>query len=104
MSENSIPQILCMVWFKSENWETLLNMFTDRHVMPATYEKWLQKAEAGFRHNESIGRTVIKVDIDPERFSVWCADRELDIDAKARAKFAGEIGYRMYCDQSGKGE
>ena len=44
-SENHTPTIRAMVWYKEEDWEKLLGMFTDSHLLPKTHKDWLKRAE-----------------------------------------------------------
>lgn len=81
---------LAMAWFRREDWDRLLAIFDDPQVMPATYDQWLEKAEAGFRYHKSRGAVVEKIYIDPQTFPDWCQRRGLRVDADARVTFAIE--------------
>lgn len=81
---------IAMAWFRREDWNDLLAIFDDPQVMPATYDKWLEKAEAGFRFHKSRGAIVKKIYINPQTFPDWCRRRGLRVDADARTTFAVE--------------
>ena len=85
------PMVQAMVWYKEEDWETLRDMFADTHLLPLTYEDWLQRAEAMKDQVQAAGDAVIKVYIDPETFPQWCEKKGLEMDAEARSQLAIEM-------------
>lgn len=85
------PMVQAMVWYKKEDWTTLRDMFVDTHLLPLTYEDWLQRAEAMKTQIQASGDAVIKVYIDPETFPQWCEDKGLVMDAEARSQLAIEV-------------
>lgn len=84
------PMIQAMVWYREEDWQRLLEIFSDVHLLPATYEDWLIKANQNLETAKGSGDMVVKVYIDPENFSTWCDKRGKDFDADARTQFAIE--------------
>lgn len=84
-------EIIAMTWYRREEWERLLAVFSDAHLLPASYEQWLARAEAKCRELVSDGITVEKVFIDPETFPAWCRKMELKPDAEARARYANDF-------------
>ncbi len=89
MSKN--PMIQAMVWYKQEDWDTLLTIFSDAHLLPKTYEEWLTKAEEMEKKIESQGDKVVKVYIDPATFPDWCKKNNRKTDAEARTDLAIEV-------------
>lgn len=89
-----------MPWYRRADYEKLLSIFSDNHVLPETFEKWLQKAEDGFDDFTRQGLIVEKVYIDPDTFPAWCRARGLNIDAKARVEFANDFVGRKYLDKN----
>lgn len=87
-------QALGMVWYKAENYERLRATFDDGETLPASYEKWLSKAEVGRAHFEATGVRVVCVDIDPDEFPRWCKEEGLRQGAHARNMYASLIAYR----------
>lgn len=85
------PMVQALVWYKKEDWHTLRDMFADTHLLPLTYEDWLERAEAMKTQVEDAGDAVIKVYIDPVTFPQWCEDKGLPMDAEARSQLAIEI-------------
>jgi len=85
------PMLRAMVWYKEENYQQLLAIFDDAHLLPPTFEDWQRRAEE--KKNEVLagGDRVIKVFIDPETFPEWCALKKLSKDANARSQLALEV-------------
>lgn len=89
-------QLMGIAWYKAENYARLRSLFTDSDKLPLTFEEWAKNAESGINHLRSQGYTIVKVDIDPDSFPAWCASHGMEINAKARIKFAGEGAVREY--------
>ncbi len=85
------PMIQAMVWYKEEDWEELLTIFSDAHLLPKTYADWLEKAEEAFETIQKGGDTVLKVFIDPVTFQEWCTEKGKKTDAEARTQLAIEV-------------
>jgi hypothetical protein len=89
-------QYIGMAWYHREDYEKLSSIFTDSHVLPKTFDKWLQLAEKGFNSFASQGITVEKVYINPDTFPAWCKARGLDINTEARFEFSTDFVRRKY--------
>lgn len=85
------PMIQAMVWYKEEDWDQLISLFSDAALLPKSYSDWLARAEEKREEVQAGGDTVIKVFIDPETFPQWCADKGLPMDAEARSQLAIEV-------------
>jgi hypothetical protein len=88
-------RIVGMVWYRPETFDVLRAMFEDGDKLPRTYEDWLHKAELGRKQLEASGVKVVCVDLDPEVFRTWCADRGLNIDGAARTEYANSVAYKV---------
>lgn len=88
---NQPPMIQAMVWYRQEDWETLRTLFTDTHLLPKTYDDWLNRAEEMKTRVQAGGDIVLKVFIDPETFPAWCKQKGLAMDAEARSQLAIEV-------------
>ncbi len=80
-----------LVWYKEEDWETLLEMFTDSDKLPQDYQQWLRLAEAKKAEIEALGCKVLKVYIDPVNFKGWCDSKGFEMNSEARAQLAIEV-------------
>ncbi len=90
-SENQAPTIQAMVWYKEEDWEQLHRMFTDSHLLPQSYDDWLERAEKMVTQIEAAGDVVMKVFIDPVTFPLWCKKKGREMDMNARTDLAIEV-------------
>ncbi len=80
-----------MVWYKKEDWDTLMTIFTDTHLIPPSYEAWLKLAEQHLISLQNQGVKVVKVYIDPETFPAWCKEKGREPNAEARTDLALEV-------------
>lgn len=94
-SENHTPSIQAIVWYKEEDWEKLLGMFTDGHLLPKSHKDWLERAEKMVEQVEAGGDVVMKVFIDPETFPLWCKKKDRPMDMNARTDLAIEVATKQ---------
>lgn len=90
-TQNHQPMLRAMVWYKEEDYDSLLSIFDDAELLPKTFADWSQRAEEKKDEVEAAGDQVIKVYIDPETFPEWCASKELPLDANSRSQLALEV-------------
>lgn len=83
--------IQAMVWYKKEDWDQLMTIFSDAHLIPQPYEQWLELAEKAKANVEAQGDQVVKVYIDPETFPQWCEKKGVEPNAEARTSLAIEV-------------
>lgn len=88
---NQAPTIQAMVWYKEEDWNTLMQLFTDSHLLPKTYADWLPRAEEMVKKTEEGGDIVMKVYIDPTTFPAWCKEKGKEMNMEARTELAIEV-------------
>jgi len=92
---NTAPTIQAMVWYKEEDWDSLLELFTDSDLLPASHKDWLIRAEELKKKIEGSGDIVVKVFIDPQTFPAWCKEKGTPMDASARTELAIEVTTRQ---------
>lgn len=81
-----------MTWFRSaEDYKAMVALFDDRDSFRSPFEAWLAKASAKEKEIANSGHSVVRAYLDPIEFPIWCADRSLKIDSKARVRFANEV-------------
>ncbi|MDH3346628.1 MAG: hypothetical protein OEM02_00810 [Desulfobulbaceae bacterium] len=85
------PMIQAMVWYREEDWNRLMEIFVDRHLIPQTFKEWEEKALENVEKAKLAGDTPVKVYIDPEPFLGWCKNKKVSPDADARTTFALEV-------------
>lgn len=84
-----------MAWFKRENFDLLRTMFKDGHKLHRTYDEWLVAAETGRKKLEVEGTRIVRVNIDPDKFPVWCEAQGMELNAAARTRYAGLVAYQV---------
>jgi hypothetical protein len=82
--------IVGIPWYERADYDSLRRIFIDRDKLPELFDQWLQLAEDLLNQFRKSGQAFRKVPIDPATFPAWCANRGLNIDAKARIEFANE--------------
>ncbi|MBK3745838.1 hypothetical protein G3A39_42535 [Paraburkholderia aspalathi] len=87
-------QIFGIGWYEKDDYAAILKIMSDKHVLPATYRDWKQKAERLEAETKAKGVTVVRAIIDPKAFPAWCTIRGMKIDAEARMLFASEYAYK----------
>jgi CheY-like chemotaxis protein len=99
--ERQLGCSLGIPWYRREDWHALLALLVDaKRLLPATYDKWLRRAEQTEKKFKRQGTIAERVYIDPIEFSLWCVDRGTDLDAAVRMDFAAEAVTRKYRSQS----
>ena len=81
---------LGVAWYRKEQWERLRSVSSDRDGLETTFEEWEEMAKRRFNELRIAGQTVEKVDVDVEELVIWCKGRGMEIDGKARSRFAAE--------------
>ena len=64
-----------------------------RHLprFAADYDKWLQRAEAGFKQHQDSSHFPEKVVIDPDEFMEWSQVHGREVNGQARSAYAASI-------------
>lgn len=92
MDEKTSPAIIAgLAWYKREDYSRIIQIMSDRHLLPNDFDIWLRKAEKGANELRAQGYTVVKVYVQPDEFLVWCKSVGLDVNATARIKYAAFI-------------
>jgi hypothetical protein len=87
-SENAA--MLGVAWYRPEEWSHLLEIAADRDELEATYEEWLENAEARLQEMAEEGVYATRVNIDVRELQDWCIAHERSIDGSSRAVFTAE--------------
>lgn len=83
-----------LVWYRQEDYPTILSIMEDHHVLPATWHLWQMQAEQTEKRIRREGNITVKAYIDPATFPEWCRSRGLNINADARMEYANLIAYQ----------
>jgi hypothetical protein len=84
------PSVVALPWYHQDDYPALLKLFSDPHLLPATYDAWLERAEGIERQFQKVGFGVAKIWIRPVPFLAWCKERDVSPDQRARLTFSNE--------------
>jgi len=94
--------VIGIAWFKDEaTYRRALAIFTDPENMPASFEDWkaLVGRECGLI--KGSGNVALRVDIDPETFTAWCAARGYVANSQGRIALVNQV--ELEYQKTGKG-
>jgi hypothetical protein len=86
-------------WFNEEDYPALLKLFDDGEKMPPTWKEWLKIAEEMEQGLKAYGHVVMRVNIDPNVFSAWCAAHGTSPGREGRKRFLAAAVNERYGDQ-----
>jgi len=90
-----MPQeIMGMVWYKREDYDRIRSICDDGDHFHATYDEWLEEAEACRKHLEGEGIKIVTADLDPDRFLALCNTKKMRPNASARNWLAHDAAHR----------
>jgi hypothetical protein len=84
------PPITALPWYHRTHYPALLKLFSDPDKLPETYDEWLKRAESTEKQLQKTGFGVARIWIRPVPFAVWCKERNVSPDQRARLTFANE--------------
>ena len=86
-------------WINEEDYPALLKLFDDGEKMPPTWREWLKIAEEMEQGLKAYGHVVMRVNIDPNVFSAWCAAHGTSPGREGRKRFLAAAVNERYGDQ-----
>ncbi|MEK6259230.1 MAG: hypothetical protein AABP62_11495 [Planctomycetota bacterium] len=86
-------QLTGIGWYRRGDYEALRAIFTDGHVLPPTFDEWLERAKDVEKQAKRQGMRTVRAYIDPTEFPKWCADRGLNLDKDGRAAFGNTFAH-----------
>lgn len=95
MTEMKISAV-AVPWYKREDYARILEVMSDAHLLPPTFEKWEWRANQVIDQVKNSGSVPVKAHLEPDAFVAWCKGRGMDLDAKARIAFANHVAAAMY--------
>lgn len=90
MPFSSKIQVAGFVWYEEADYPEILRVMVDADKLPRNWKLWHKQATENLRSFEGHGGRAVKAVLKPKAFISWCAIRNLNVDAKARALFANE--------------
>ena len=82
--------VAALPWYHRGDYPSLLQLFSDTEKLPPTYDAWLSRAERTERQFQKAGFSVARIWIRPVSFAIWCQQRNVSPDQRARMTFANE--------------
>jgi len=79
-----------MAWYSPDQWDRLRAVAADKEKLEQPYAEWAAGAGKGLAELNQAGAIVEKVTVDVNELEQWCRNKNLAIDAGARAQFAAE--------------
>ena len=92
-------RIVGVPWYRREDYPEILATMEDAHTLAPTYEGWLMAAENNEAEARRAGVRVLRVPLDPETFTRWCADRGSPRTRASRVEFVNEFMRRDAGDE-----
>ena len=89
-SQSQDQPVIAIVWYRPEQWQRVRDIAVDSDEFEDTYFEWLQLAEERTEELKGRGLRVEQVDLDSEKLILWCNERGLENDGKARSLYAAE--------------
>jgi hypothetical protein len=98
--EDRRPPAVGVYWINEGDYPALLRIFDDGDKMPPSWKEWLMIAEEMERGLISYGHVVLRVHIDPDTFSDWCATEGVKSSSEGRKKFIAKAVFERYGEQN----
>jgi hypothetical protein len=93
------PPVSALPWYDRRDYPALLKLFSDPHMLPATYDAWLNRAEQTESQLQNAGLAVARIWIRPVPFAAWCRERNVSPNQRARLTFANETARNLSARQ-----
>ena len=100
MTEDEPPPVVGAYWIAEGDYPALREIFDDGNKMPSTWREWLKIAEEMERGLTSYGHVVLRVRIDPDTFSDWCATHDARSSSEGRKRFIAAAVNDRYGEQN----
>jgi hypothetical protein len=84
------PRVVALPWYQRDDYPALLKLFSDPHMLPETYDAWLERTEGVELQFQKAGFAVARIWIHPLPFAAWCKERNVSPDQRARLTFVNE--------------
>ena len=97
--EDRPPPAVGAYWIEEQDYPALLKIFADGNAMPRTWKEWLKIAVEMERGLQAYGHVVMRVRIDPNTFSDWCAAHGTSTGREGRKKIVAEAVVERYGNQ-----
>ena len=76
-----------VAWYRSDQWDSLRQVSTDRDKLEKTYFEWLIFALDYEKEMTNKGIAFQKIEIDVNELISWCKTNNKKVDGDSRAEF-----------------
>lgn len=80
-------QLSGVAWYTREHYGDIRALMDDGHILPSTFDEWLECAERVVDRIERAGASVARITLIPDDFALWCRLQGFRRDAEARCEF-----------------
>ena len=84
-------KLVGVAWYSPSQWQQLREVAADVEQLEKTHQEWLVAAEQAFERLAESGIEPVKVPVDVQDLIGWCHERNVPVDAKARAQYVVEV-------------
>ena len=88
---NRFDSLIGIPWYRPQRYNAARRRMADAALLPASYEVWLERAEQRENETRSSGATPNRVYVDDDVFATYCAEKNIVLDSKARARYAADF-------------
>ena len=89
---NNADNVMCIAWFRRDQWFLLKQKVVDPEIIEDTYEEWEEEAEKLVQKFIALGKSIKNIDVDIFELEEWCKTNGLANDATARSQYAAQKG------------
>jgi diphthamide synthase (EF-2-diphthine--ammonia ligase) len=86
----SSTTFIAIAWYKSEQWQRLLDISEDRAELENTHSEWERNAVQSMRKLMRSGLRLVKISVDVEELLQWCLAENHPVNGETRSKYAAE--------------
>jgi hypothetical protein len=79
-----------IAWYKSEQWQRLLEISEDRAELESTHAEWEQNAVQSMKKLMRSGLRLVKIPVDVEELLQWCLAANRPVNGETRSTYAAE--------------
>lgn len=85
------PESFGIPWYRREDYDGIRQAMADGDSLPESYAYWLSSAESVEAAVQTVGKRVVRVELDLPVFLAWCRDQGLQPNSGARSRYAAAM-------------
>ena len=80
-----------LAWYSREQWQLLKRCAADAHLLDDNYDDWLEEMNRLARRLKQDGNAFVKCFVDIAELELWCQNKNVPLDAKARSLYVTDV-------------